>query len=221
MRAQIQETYTVAFDDIDRDSCLSMNALAKYVQNISIHQGTELDITSYNNEENKTGYYWILSRVKYILDKEVNWQEQFSLKTYLSGIDKLFVMRECDIEDYSGRHIGHVIGSYILMDTIKNRPIKVSSMKESFREQIDFPYSGQKLDKLHLPKTVRAEEIRKAYYSDLDINGHMNNVCYIRWIVDILPIELLKEKRVCSLQINYNASIMYNDEVRVIMGIPP
>ena len=90
-------------------------------------------------------------------------------------------------------------------------------MKQTFREKIDFPYSGQKLEKLHLRMTVRAEEIRKAYYSDLDINSHMNNVCYIRWIVDILPIELLKEKRVCSLQINSNASIMYNDEVRVIM----
>ena len=40
-------------------------------------------------------------------------------------------------------------------------------------------------------------------YSDLDVNGHMNSSCYIRWILDSYPMDYLRNHIVRTLEINY------------------
>jgi hypothetical protein len=49
---------------------------------------------------------------------------------------------------------------------------------------------------------VKAGE-RKAAYSDIDYNGHVNNARYIQWIQDAVPPELLEGAEKIRLDINY------------------
>lgn len=216
MRAAIKETYSVEFDDIDQFNSLNLFGLGRYIQNISIHHTEELGFGYYKNNGKKPQYYWVLSRVKYVLKEPVNWRDNFSINTYIGGFHKLFTVKLYDIEDYTGKKIGYVIADYILMDVDKGRPIKAIEISEDAPDDFKFNYTGEVLEKLKIPTRIMAQEIRKAYYSELDMNGHMNNVEYIKWIVDILPEEVQQEKVIESLQINYNASVMYQDEVRII-----
>lgn len=216
MKVQLKEQYEVQIDDIDFSSQMTLIGLAKYMQNIAVHHAAELGY-DYYKDGIEPKYYWILSRVKYVMHKSIKWQEQFSLTTYAGGCDKLFAVRLFDIKDKHDQPIGHIIGDYILIDTEKKRPTRIMT-KESAVEVLNFKYEGEHLDKLAPPQNIIAKEKRKARYSEIDVNGHMNNTQYIKWILDMLPLEVHKEKEIETLQINYNTSIMYQDEVEVVIG---
>lgn len=217
MKAQLKEEYEVEVDDIDFCSQMSMLGLAKHMQNIAAHHAQDSGFNYYKDGV-EPRCYWILSRVKYSLKRSVKWQEKFSLTTYPGGYDKLFAVRLFDIQDAQGEQIGSIIGDYILMDVQKGRPARINNGEPTF-EVLNFPYEGEKLDKLPVPtEGIIAEERRKARYSEIDLNGHMNNIQYIKWVVDMLPLEVHKAYEIESLQINYNASVMYHDEVKVILA---
>lgn len=217
MKVQLKEEYEVQVDDIDFSSQLSMLGLAKHMQNIAAHHAADLGFNYYKDGV-EPRYYWVLSRVKYSLNTSVKWQEKFSLTTYPGGYDKLFAVRLFDIQDAQGEPIGSIIGDYILMDVQKGRPACINTGESAF-EVLNFPYEGEKLEKLSVPtEGIIAEERRKARYSEIDLNGHMNNIQYIKWILDMLPLEVYKKQEVESLQINYNKSIMYQDEIKVVLG---
>ena len=60
-------------------------------------------------------------------------------------------------------------------------------------------------------------EKRKAYYSELDLNGHMNNAHYVRWVADMFSLEQYESYEIAELEINYNVSITYGTEVEIFL----
>jgi acyl-ACP thioesterase len=40
-------------------------------------------------------------------------------------------------------------------------------------------------------------------YSDIDTNGHMNNCRYIEWALDLIDLDVFKNKSIQYLAINY------------------
>ncbi len=214
--SRLKENYQVDFDVVDFTGKLSINGLCSYMQTVAAKHATKLGINFYKNGEKPT-YYWILSRVKYEIDTYPRWEDLVSLETYPGGYEKLFAVRLFDLTDEKGELIGRITGDYLLMDAEKGRPVRIKGATGPL-SVLDFPYEGRKIDKIEVPEVVLREQIRKAYYSELDLNGHMNNAHYIRWAVDMLPLEVLKENEIVSLQINYNASITYGVETKLIIG---
>ena len=78
--------------------------------------------------------------------------------------------------------------------------------------------SSDLLEKLKMSGQVVLEEVRKAFYSEMDLNGHMNNSHYIRWAVDMLPMEVLTDYEIAEFEINYNASITFGKQVKLTLA---
>lgn len=214
MTLKLRENYKVQFDAIDFTGKISLNGLCSYMQIIAANHASELGFNYYKNGE-MPGCYWILSRVKYVIDEYPKWEDEIAMETYPGGYEKLFAVRLFDLYNDSGRKIGHIIGDYILMDAVKKRPLKIKGATGNLAF-LDFPYEGESLNKLKIPSgEVIKEERRKAFYSEMDLNEHMNNAHYVRWSIDALPIERLKTHEISSFEINYNASVTYGVEVEI------
>ncbi|MBQ1438897.1 MAG: hypothetical protein IIZ10_04340, partial [Solobacterium sp.] len=50
-------------------------------------------------------------------------------------------------------------------------------------------------------------------YSDIDLNGHMNNTRYLDWIDDMYDMHFHEVTRIRTLQINYLKELSYGDQV--------
>ena len=50
-------------------------------------------------------------------------------------------------------------------------------------------------------------------YSDLDLNNHVNNASYVRWMLDSYPIEFHRRHRIHSLLVNFLAEVNPLDSV--------
>lgn len=216
MDLKLKEEYVVEIDDVDFSGKMSLLGLARRMQNIAVHHAQLTGLDYYKDCE-VPKYYWIVSRVKYVLHKELKRSDKFSLTTYFAGYDKLFWARLFDIKDENNQDVGWILGDYLLVEAQSGKLVRSTDEKAKM-EELNFKYEGEQLKKLTVPKDIIAEEKRKARYSEIDINGHMNNIQYINWILDMIPLETYKEQEIATLQINYNKSVMYNDEVNVIIG---
>ena len=56
-------------------------------------------------------------------------------------------------------------------------------------------------------------EQRTVRYSDIDLNGHLNNTKYIEYILDMKNSSFYKKKEIVSILINYEKELMDGDVV--------
>ena len=56
---------------------------------------------------------------------------------------------------------------------------------------------------------------RMPAYSELDVNGHVNNARYADWLCDALGIETMQEYRVKTMRLSYAAEIRPGQEMQL------
>ena len=56
---------------------------------------------------------------------------------------------------------------------------------------------------------------RTVRYSDLDVNGHMNNCRYMDWVSDTLPGSFHGSHRVSEFTVNYLSEAREGEELRL------
>ena len=66
-----------------------------------------------------------------------------------------------------------------------------------------------------LPKELGECESRCVRYSDLDINGHMNNCRYLDWVMDLLPSEFYQHHQPQEITLCYMTEIREKEEMQL------
>ena len=61
-------------------------------------------------------------------------------------------------------------------------------------------------DKVQIPKDMQAELVHEhtVAYSDVDMNGHTNNVMYVVWAMNVVGYEITSRMPLKELKINFN-----------------
>ena len=52
-------------------------------------------------------------------------------------------------------------------------------------------------------------------YSDIDVNGHVNNVAYFRWMIDAIPRDIIENLRPHHIKIQYKKEVFQWDDVNI------
>ena len=156
---------------------------------------------------------WVLSRMRIEVNRLPKWGETVSLRTWPSGRDRLFYYRDFEITDEEGNLILQASTAWFVIDTRKRE-----RTVPDWWQTADYPF-GPKLfeSKLGRLKGCRCEggESLRINYGDLDQNGHVNNVRYIDWLMNSLPLEFHQTHILQSLEVNYLAEALYGHEVQI------
>jgi acyl-ACP thioesterase len=136
-------------------------------------------------------------------------------------------MRDYDIRDKDNIPIVSARSAWLIVDIEKRRPLRPQSIMETLpqNEGLDAfaPDSGgaaalAERSNLSLAADSHAAE-RAALYTDIDYNGHVNNVSYIKWIEDAIDSQLLEKAAKMRLDINYLNEITVG-EITEIYSVP-
>ena len=139
---------------------------------------------------------WVLSRLVVELDEMPRSGETYTIETWVSKIYRQFTDRLFSIVGEDGRVFGHAFSIWALIDFDSREPIDFATLdNEAFKNAVvdrEIPIKG--------PGRVRvksAEPVRKgtAYYSDLDINGHVNSIRYIQMVLDLFHEEIYVQRK--------------------------
>ena len=59
----------------------------------------------------------------------------------------------------------------------------------------------------------------KVRYSDIDSNAHVNNVKYIGWALESVPVEILYNNNLVELSVVFEKECSYGDEIKSICEV--
>jgi medium-chain acyl-[acyl-carrier-protein] hydrolase len=64
-----------------------------------------------------------------------------------------------------------------------------------------------------MPREFAETDVRRVRFSDLDINGHMNNCRYLDWVTDLLPGSFHRAHSLAEFTICYLSEVREDEEL--------
>jgi len=215
-----QETLPVRFGAIDRSDRLTLDSVFQFFQEAAISHADNLGVG--REDMAKTGQVWILSRMSVLVDRRPNYGETITVRTWPRGGEKLFAVRDFDIRDKNNTAAITARSMWVILDMEKRRPLRPQSVMDALpqNEGVNaLPPNCAGPSGLEERSNLQKAGERTALYTDVDYNGHVNNVRYIQWIEDTLGPQILESAEKMRLDINYMNEIRM-DEVIEIMHAP-
>jgi acyl-ACP thioesterase len=197
--------------DVDPHRTVRLPALCRFMQEAAFHHAEQLGLGRTFLTEEKLG--WVLSRQRIAVGRLPKWGEQVSIRTWPSGRDKLFFYRDFEITDGAGARILAASNAWTLIEMETHGrahpgrylTVEIPEMPGVF---------DSKLRRLRSVDGAVADSVAVTY-GDLDVNGHVNNVRYIEWILNSLPQSFHEAHCLQALELNFLAEAVYGQTVLV------
>lgn len=160
---------------------------------------------------------WVLSRTRVCFHKYPKWRDIINLKTWHKGANRIFYLRDFVLESESGEQLVTATTSWLIIDLASRRMVRNTYLAENFNNE-EMGYAiAEPADKVTFPKDVEPELVHthRTVWSDIDTNGHVNNVKYAVWALDAVDYDVAKEKCLKELLINYDSEVMPGQEVEL------
>ena len=160
---------------------------------------------------------WVLSRIHVRFNSYPEWRDTVNLKTWHKGMAKLFYLRDFTLSDGNGNRLAEATSSWLIIDMNTRRLVRNSELASSPDKCTNEHAIAEPADKVVLPVDIEPELVRKhpVTWSEIDPNGHVNNVKYVVWAIDAVTQEDIKEKPLKELLVNYDAEVMPGDVVKI------
>lgn len=210
MAEKYSEAFKIQFSETDFTLKCKLYALINKMQEVSGAHGDILGLGYEALWDHDLG--WIISKYRISMKRYPKWGEIISIETWPSGIDRLFAMRSFRIYDEAQNHIGSIYSAYILVNTKTGRPQRISALPVEL-PVIEDDEQQEKLDKLTMPSEPVTTLNRVVNYSDIDLNMHMNNACYVQWVEDCFSLEQHEKMQIKNIQVNFISGAKIGEEI--------
>lgn len=138
-----------------------------------------------NGEYNGRNLFWAVTRHRVKISRLPGAKEVITIQTWPCPTTRVAYPRATVAYDEAGNELFRVMSLWVLMDVNTRAmilPGKSGVLVEGVTvgNEIDIPASL-------LPAVGEHMEQRQVRFTDLDVNGHMNNTQYLNWVDDLLP----------------------------------
>ncbi|MDR2097603.1 MAG: acyl-ACP thioesterase [Spirochaetaceae bacterium] len=208
-----EKKYMVTVGDVDAERYIKPSVLFNFFQGITTEHGEDLGVGL--DFMLKNGQGWIISRLSVLIERRPVFADTLTIRTWPQGFERLLYARNYDVLDESGGVIARASSSWLILDIEKRRPLRPAALAvamPSNEGRIFLEGGAPGLAKRDMPDKI-AE--RTAFYSDIDFNGHVNNVRYIEWIQDALPGGFIKNVKRLRIDINYVSEVVCGEKVEI------
>jgi acyl-ACP thioesterase len=203
--------YKIRLYETDETSRLTFSALCAFLEETANHHAVRLGYSV--REMLKNGITWVLLRFEVrLLGDMPSEGETVTVKTWPLGLNRLFFRRDFQVSA-NGRPFACAATEWTVFD-INSR--KTIAIPREMTEELTPPSTEKAIETLNW-KLAAAEEapvtaaftVRK---TDIDRNGHVNNVRYIDWLLEAAN---RAEKDLLSVTVVYRAEALYGEDVSV------
>lgn len=161
----------------------------------------------------KEGHSWMIAAMSVKFNRRVEAMQPLTLTTWPSGVKKRIICtRDYTISNAEGEILVEAVSDWIYVDVESRRisPLtpKLAALAPEGVPRIEIDAAPKMIDRTgerHSSKVI----VRRA---DIDINRHVNNVHYVEWLFEAMPMDAYGRNLV-RLDINYRQEAMQGDEL--------
>lgn len=199
-----QQAFTIRASEIDQHQHLRLDAFAAQMQEVAWEHASLLKVGKQLFDENK---FWVLSRLQIQVNRLPNWGEEVMLNTWPKGIDTLFALRDFEMKTREGEVLLCATSAWLIVNETSRRPIRPAEIIGRLKPVANLEAIAGTAPKIESKSpTSRHMYARTARASDLDMNGHVNNVTYLRWVLDCLhESDFSADQPITEIGINYHS----------------
>ena len=215
MGNQTTYRYQVATQNVDFTLRATIDSLGNYILNTAgiDAQGKGFGVDALT-AQNLT---WVLSKFVVEVDSRPEQFAEFDLTTWINHNTRLLSTRNFTIADTAGKVYIRALSQWCMLNFVTRTPVALNTMEERFA-----PYISDVDSPCEQPRrltAIAADEVyeHKVVYSDIDFNNHMNTMRYIALMVDMLPIEYLKNNIPFRLDVHFMNECRFGQRLSVGM----
>lgn len=208
------EIITVQESDVDYRGLMKPSALLRYAEHMA---------TAHSHSKGMGDEFFRANHLAYLLGKQAlqfhrvpQKGEKLLLATLPErsrrGTNKRILM----VEDSAGAVVAQVDARWILVDTETGRILRRPPEQLDSLWNPEIPY--ELAQTLHKADDLTCKGLCPASYSRCDINGHINNACYLDIACDALPLEVIQQGPIHYAAVKYHREVPLGEEMEVFSG---
>lgn len=205
------ETFQILTKDCDLKGTWRLSAVLEAMQEAA---GAHSLLLGCGREELlRQNIVWVLSRSELHMTRYPRAGEKITLHTFPTLNRICFFPRYYIFTDERGEMVGKAGTLWLLLDTRTRRMLPPGNIARLIPENRDLTIP------MHLPATVGSLQgdefvsVHRPVYTDLDVNGHVNNARYADWLCNTLGIDLMTRSDLETVILNYNREVLPDQQV--------
>lgn len=210
--------YEVEVGLVDFRGNIKLSALFLCLQDAAVLHGEELGIGRKEMLAKHNGL-WVLARMRVDLMRYPAWGERITVETWPNLPGRVECLRNFLVRDAQGEVLAKAVSVWVVIDVETRRLQKAESVFPEALQFISEKAIDAKLGKLRAEGELEPVHKRVVGYSDIDINGHVNNAKYVDFIADCFSLAAHKKHRINSIEVNYSNEALPGETVTLYKDI--
>jgi fatty acyl-ACP thioesterase A len=154
--------------------------------------------------------------------KYPKWGEKVAVSTWFEPQGKIAARRDYAIADaQTGECMGEATSQWVVFNLGSRRMARIpNSVLEDFKFQaleqqvMEEGYTADKLpDVSEVGSACAAPITHNVRRNDMDMNGHVNNVVYVQWLLESVPPETWQNHVLSEIILEYRSECNFGDSV--------
>ena len=208
-----KKEYEVQYYEIDFRKKLLVTSLMNYFGDVATKQSE--DIGGGIDYLKQEGIAWVLYKWDIHINKYPHYGEKISVETRPYSFRKFYGYRIFKVLDDKGNVIASANSIWLLIDKEKRKVIRITEDMYKMYGVAENEIKPLIIKKIKLPEQFDIEKSFDVRYSDIDTNRHVNNVKYVDWIVETIPLDIVLNFTIKNLNITYEKEALYGEKIKI------
>lgn len=203
--------YEIHYYEVDYELRCKLSSIINFICDVGTQQsesvGGGMEYCVNNN------CAWVFYKYDIKMYRYPKFGEIISLSTTPVGFKKFYGLRKYVIRDEKNEIIGEALALFFLINIEKRRPMRIQKEQYDFygvSGDVDYDINMDKLERFEGEEYYKQFDIR---YSDIDSNKHVNNVKYVEWAIEAVPIEVINNYQLTRIKVIFEKETTYGEKI--------
>ncbi len=205
--------YNIHYYEVDIHKRAYITSVMNYLGDMAMYQSEALGVGMKYLKEDKMA--WVLYKWDITMKSYPLLNETIKVETFAYSFKRFYAYRKYEIFDAGGNRIGYADSVWILINTDRRRPMRITKdIYEAYGidDSNNTPIDIENILSINAVNCEKSFEVR---YSDIDTNMHVNNVKYAAWALETVPKDIVLNYELKNIKVTYEKETTYGEIIKV------
>lgn len=208
-----EEKMKATLEDFGKGGVMTERGILRILENIACYHSDSLGYGAADMD--KTGIGWILLEWKVKILRFPRYGESLRVTTWSRGVATFCTtLRDYEIFGEDGKPCVIASSKWAVVDVKAGKIAKIDeALIAQYQTETRSVFEEKDILRLREPKAYSAESTYTVRRNEIDLNGHVHNLCYLDFALDALPEAVYQTAPFSEMRITYRKEILLGENI--------